>query len=281
MAGKLFLVATPIGNLEDITLRAIRVLGEADLIAAEDTRKSGRLLKHLQISKPLISYFEHNQKLREDLLLRELSGGKNVALICDAGTPGLSDPGADIARAAIEAGVEVIAIPGASALLTALTVSGMNQGSFCFEGFLPKVKSARRKSISALAEEKRVMVFYEAPHRLLATLTDLAEIFGGDRRIAVCRELTKMFEEIRRGGIGEMIDYFTGQAPRGEFTLIVEGFREGPISMDWNALEQELNALLSSGLSRKAASRELAARYKLPSKKIYQIGLKEENNHAI
>lgn len=280
MAGKLYLVATPIGNLEDITLRAIRILGEVDLIAAEDTRTSGRLLKHLNIRKPLISYYEHNKKLREDFLLRELTDGKDIALICDAGTPGLSDPGADIVAAAITAGIEVISIPGASALLTAFTASGLNQGGFCFEGFLPRVKSARRKALQSLSREKRVMVFYEAPHRIIFTLKDMADSFGASRHIAVCRELTKMFEEFKRGSLAEMIEYFSATPPRGEFTLIVAGAKTETTVVDWTIVETELNNLLKKGLPRKAASKEIAARFQLKSKEIYAIGLKEDTNYA-
>jgi 16S rRNA (cytidine1402-2'-O)-methyltransferase len=283
MAGKLYLVATPIGNLEDMTLRAIRVLGEVDLIAAEDTRVSGRLLKHFGISKPLVSYFEHNKKLRGEMLLAELISGKDIALICDAGTPGLSDPGADIAAAAVAAGIEVIAIPGASALLTALTVSGLSQGGFSFIGFLPRDKSGRRKALKAIAGETKVLVFYEAPHRLLAMLADFAEIFGPTRRLAVGRELTKMFEEVRRGSVEEMLAYFTARPPRGEFTLVVAG-AEAAERADIPAapqLEQELRELLLAGKSRKEAAREMAGRYRLKVKDIYDLGLKEEANHAV
>ncbi|NLF80501.1 MAG: 16S rRNA (cytidine(1402)-2'-O)-methyltransferase [Clostridia bacterium] len=281
MAGKLYLVATPIGNLEDMTLRAIRILGEVDLIAAEDTRVSGRLLKHFEISKPLISYFEHNKRLRGEFLLRELQEGKDIALICDAGTPGLSDPGADIVAEAVAAGIEVIAIPGASALLPALTVSGLSRGGFRFIGFLPRDKSGRRRELRALAEEQSLMVFYEAPHRLPAMLADLAEAFGAERRLAVCRELTKMFEEIRRGTLAEMIEHFATRPPRGEFTLVVAGaeYKEPADIAPW-LLERELRELLDRGLSRKEAAREVAGRHRLRVNKIYQLGLKEETDYA-
>lgn len=282
MAGKLYLVATPIGNLEDMTLRAIRVLGEVDLIAAEDTRVSGRLLKHFEIAKPLISYFEHNKRLRGEFLLRELQAGKDIALICDAGTPGLSDPGADIVAEAAASGIEVIAIPGASALLTAFTVSGLSQGGFSFIGFLPRDKSGRRRALRALAAETRVMVFYEAPHRLAAMLADLADVFGAERRLAVCRELTKMFEEVRRGSLAEMIEYFAAQPPRGEFTLVVSGAANDE-QADIPApqqLTQELGELLDQGLSRKEAAREVAGRHRLRVNEIYQLGLKEETDYA-
>lgn len=277
MAGKLYLVATPIGNLEDITLRAIRILQEVDLVAAEDTRNSGLLLKHLNIKKPMISYFEHNKKLREDRLLHELASGKDIALICDAGTPGLSDPGADIVVAALAKDIEVIAIPGASALLTALTASGLNQGSFCFEGFLPREKGARRRALQRLAQEQRVMVFYEAPHRLLAVLKDMAAAWGDKRQIAVCRELTKMFEEIQRGSLSSMLAYFSEHQPRGEFTLIVAGQQPEETPIDWSIIEEELQSMLAEGVARKEASKHLAEKYQVKSKDIYSLGLSKKS----
>ena len=200
--------------------------------------------------------------------------GKDIALICDAGTPGLSDPGADIVKSAIEQNIEVIAIPGASALLTAFTVSGLNSGSFCFEGFLPRERGNRRKALQALAQEQRVMVFYEAPHRLLAVLEDMAAIWEPSRQIAVCRELTKMFEEKRRGTIEEMIAHFNENAPRGEFTLVVAGQTEEDKPIDWHSIEMELEAMLGAGVSRKEASKQLAEKYHIKSKDIYALGLK-------
>ena len=276
MSGKLYLVATPIGNLEDMTFRAVRVLGEADVVAAEDTRNSGRLLKHFNISKPLISYYEHNKKLREDHLLSLLREGKDIALICDAGTPGLSDPGADIAAAAIAEGIEVISVPGASALLTALTSSGLDKGSFCFEGFLPREKNPRRKALQALAEEKRVMVFYEAPHRLKATLTDMAEAFGGRRQIAICRELTKLHEEKLRGTIEEMQLHFEQVPPKGEFCLVLAGAPLCEAAVDWQEIENEFIALLAEGVSRREASKSLGKKHRVSPREIYALGLKEE-----
>lgn len=280
MAGTLYLVTTPIGNLEDITLRAIRVLSEADLVAAEDTRLGGRLLRHLQIKKPLISYYEHNKQLRGEMLIAELRAGKKIALISDAGTPCLSDPGADLVRAALAEGIEVIAIPGASALLTALTVSGLDNGPFCFEGFLARDKATRRKRLQALMRETRVMVFYEAPHRLRATLDDMAAAFGPERKIAVCRELTKLYEEKLRGSIGEMQALFAEREPRGEFTLVVAGYTPPQIAVeiDWAALTAALERLLAQGMPRKQAARELAAAYGLPVKSVYDLGLKADKN---
>ena len=273
MSGKLYLVATPIGNLEDITLRAIRILSEVDLVAAEDTRNSGRLLKHLDIDKPLISYFEHNKKLREGYLIGLLQEGKNIALICDAGTPGLSDPGADITAAAISQGIEVYAVPGASALLTALTSSGLDNGSFCFEGFLPREKGPRRRALAKLADEKRVMVFYEAPHRLQACLEDMREAFGNDRQIAVCRELTKFYEEKIRGSLEDVISHFGHEEPRGEFCLVVAGTQEKPAETDWQLIAGELANLMKEGCSRKEASKKLAEKYGVKSKEVYSLNL--------
>ncbi len=277
MAGVLYLVATPIGNLEDITARALRILGEVDLIAAEDTRVSRRLLNHFAIKKPLISYYEQNKQLREAVLLDALLDGQQVALVCDAGTPGLSDPGADICRAAIAHGIEVIAIPGASALLTALTASGLEKGPFCFEGFLPRGRSERRRRVQELASEQRVMVFYEAPHRLLATLQDLTEAFGEQRQAAACRELTKLHEEKRRGTLGELLAYYQQTAPRGEFTLIVQGAPppESP-AVALSTVQAELEQLLAAGQPRKQAARTLAHKYGLPQREVYALGLPEK-----
>lgn len=274
MPGKLYLVSTPIGNLEDITCRAVRVLQEADLIAAEDTRNSRKLLNHLGIKKPMLSYYEHNKLSREPEILSCLEEGKDVAVISDAGTPGLSDPGADIARAAIDAGIEVIAIPGASALLSALVTSGLDTARFVFEGFLPRNKSGRRKALQSLAKEERTMVFYEAPHRMLAFLADAQEIWG-PRQISVSRELTKVFEETVRGSIEDVLAYFSAHTPRGEFTIVVSGAVAGdePLS-DERELEKEMKRLISSGLSRKEAAKQVAGKYKVSVRGIYELGLK-------
>ena len=274
MTGILYLVATPIGNLEDISLRALRVLREADLIAAEDTRISRRLLSHFQISKPLVSYYEHNKRLREGYLLQQLLQGKNVALISDAGTPALSDPGADLARAAVEAGAEVIAIPGASALLTALTVSGLDTGSFVFCGFAPRQKCSRRQYLQALAGEERTMVFYEAPHRLLALLQDMEQIFGPERPAAACRELTKLHEEKRRASLSQLCAHFSQTEPRGEFVLVLAGAQPAPAQEIAEAdLASELGELLKQGLSRRQAAKQLALKYDKKAGDIYSLGL--------
>ena len=276
MAGTLYLVATPIGNLEDITYRAVRVLSEADLIAAEDTRNSRRLLTHFGISKPLISYYEHNKRLRESRLLAELEAGKNIAVISDAGTPALSDPGADIARSAIERCIEVVAVPGASALLTGLTVSGLDTTSFVFCGFPPRSGGERRRYLEELCDEHRTMVFYEAPHRLRPLLETMTQYFGPERQACACRELTKLHEEKVRGTIAEISAHFQEEEPRGEFTLIVAGAPlPEPDAVSREDLEQALEQMLADGLTRRHAAKKLAARHGLKASDIYGIGLED------
>ena len=218
----LYIVPTPIGNLEDITLRALRVLKEADLILAEDTRTSAVLLKHYDIHRPLQSYHKFNEHKAVNALVERLKGGETMALVSDAGTPGISDPGFLLGREAVRAGVEVTCLPGATALIPALVASGLPCDRFCFEGFLPQ-KKGRQTRLTALAEETRTMVFYESPHRLLKALQQLAEVFGTDRQAAVCRELSKIHEEVVRGSLGEAIAHFTDNAPRGEFVIVVAG----------------------------------------------------------
>ena len=274
MAGILYLVATPIGNLEDITYRAVRVLGEADIIAAEDTRNSRRLLTHFGIAKPLISYYEHNKKLRESKLINELLAGKNIAVISDAGTPALSDPGADIVRAAIANGIEVVAIPGASALLAGLTVSGLDTSSFVFCGFAPRSGGERMRYLEGLRDERHTMVFYEAPHRLLSLISAMMQVFGPERAACACRELTKLYEEKVRGSLAEISEHFHEHEPRGEFTLIVAGASDSePISISTDELLRQLSDLLGSGLSRRQAAKMLAGKYGLKASDVYDIGL--------
>ena len=274
--GKLYLVATPIGNLEDMSIRGLNTLKEADIIAAEDTRVSGKLLSHFGISKRLISYYEHNKKSRQDILLRLLREGNNIALISDAGTPAISDPGADIAAAAIAEGIPVIAIPGASAVLTVLAASGRSTSAFCFEGFLPREKKERRLKLEQLAQEKRTLVLYEAPHRLKQTLTDLAAYFGAERGMSIGRELTKLHEEMLYGTIAEMQAHFETVEPRGEFALVIEGCPElMPEPLDMEKVAQEFLQMLADGYSRKDAAKVLAAKYDCKAKQIYEIGLKD------
>ncbi|MBL4939811.1 MAG: 16S rRNA (cytidine(1402)-2'-O)-methyltransferase [Lutibacter sp.] len=219
---KLYLVPTPIGNLEDITLRAIRVLKEVDLILAEDTRTSGKLLKHFEISTHMRSHHMHNEHKTVDTIVQRLKSGESIALISDAGTPAISDPGFLLTRACIENGIEIECLPGATAFVPALVNSGLPNDKFVFEGFLP-VKKGRQTRLILLAEETRTMIFYESPHKLIKTLTHFAEYFGGDRAVSVSRELTKLYEETIRGSLVEVIAYFTKKDPRGEFVIVVGG----------------------------------------------------------
>jgi 16S rRNA (cytidine1402-2'-O)-methyltransferase len=225
MTGTLYIVSTPIGNLEDISLRALDVLRGADLIAAEDTRTTGNLLRHYDIKKPMVSYFSHNEERRVPELVAKLKEGLCVAVVSDAGTPGISDPATRLISAAIRDEVPVVAIPGATAFLPALIVSGLPMKSFVYEGFLP-VKKGRSTMLAALAREERTIVLYESPHRLLRTLGDLKEAFG-DRQISVAREITKKFEEVVRGAISEAIAHFTKHRVRGEFVLVIAGRKSG------------------------------------------------------
>ena len=222
MESKLYLVPTPIGNLEDITLRAIRVLKEVDLILAEDTRTSGKLLKHYEISTHMHSHHMHNEHKTVANIVQRIKNGESIALISDAGTPGISDPGFLLARACIENGVEIECLPGATAFVPALVNSGLPNDKFIFEGFLP-VKKGRQTRLIFLAEETRTIIFYESPHKLLKTLTNFAEYFGADRPISVSRELTKLYEETLRGTVAEMIEHFTNKPPKGEFVVVVGG----------------------------------------------------------
>ena len=219
---KLYLVPTPIGNLEDITLRAIRILKEVDLILAEDTRTSGKLLKHFEISTHMHSHHMHNEHKTVDTIVQRIKNGENIALISDAGTPAISDPGFLLTRACIEKGIEIECLPGATALVPALVNSGLPNDKFVFEGFLP-VKKGRQTRLTLLAEETRTMIFYESPHKLLKTLTNFAEYFGENRLISVSRELTKLYEETVRGTVSEVIKHFTEKAPKGEFVVVVGG----------------------------------------------------------
>ncbi|TRZ46133.1 16S rRNA (cytidine(1402)-2'-O)-methyltransferase [Robertkochia solimangrovi] len=219
---KLFVVPTPIGNLEDITLRAIRILKEADLILAEDTRNSGKLLKHLEISTPMQSHHMHNEHRTVEQIVRRIQEGTTVALISDAGTPAISDPGFLLVRACVEAGVDVECLPGATAFVPALVNSGLPNDRFLFEGFLP-VKKGRQTRLTELADEARTMIFYESPHKLLKTLENFITYFGSERPVSVSRELSKLHEETVRGSLQEVLDHFTHHAPRGEFVVVIGG----------------------------------------------------------
>ena len=220
--GKLFLVPTPIGNLEDMTFRAVRVLKEADLILAEDTRNSGKLLKHFEIQTPMQSHHMHNEHKTVDAIVSRVQAGQTIALISDAGTPAISDPGFLLTRACVEAGVEVDCLPGATAFVPALVNSGLPNDKFVFEGFLP-VKKGRQTRLKLLAEEIRTMIFYESPHKLIKTLGNFAKYFGEGRKLSVSREITKLHEETVRGTAREVLQYYTDHPPKGEIVIVVEG----------------------------------------------------------
>jgi len=277
MAGTLCLVPTPIGNLGDISLRAKQALEAADFIAAEDTRVSLKLLNHLEIKKPLVSYYEHNKSFKGSQIVERILAGENCALVSDAGSPAISDPGEDLVKECAQAGITVYAIPGPCAAITALSISGQATGRFCFEGFLSMSKKSRREHLDSLRSEKRTMIFYEAPHKLMNTLEDMAEVFGPERPISFCRELTKLHEEVIRTTIGQSIDHFTDNPPKGEFVLVVAGAPEEekalPTAMDAAA---RVSQLMAQGLSRKDAIRQTAKELALPKNAVYAAALGDE-----
>lgn len=259
MAGILYLVPTPIGNLNDISPRCAQTLAEADFIAAEDTRVSLKLLNHLEIKKSLVSYHEHNKAESGSKILVRLLAGETCALVTDAGSPAISDPGEDLVRLCAENGVTVCAIPGPCALVTALSISGLPTGRFTFEGFLSVNKKSRQEHLTSLKDETRTMIFYEAPHKLLATLRDLTAAFGEDRRISLCRELTKLHEEVRRMTLGEASAYYEENPPRGEFVLVVAGAEEKPeAGCTFEAALELVRARMAKGLSTKDAVKQVA-----------------------
>ncbi|MBN1309881.1 MAG: 16S rRNA (cytidine(1402)-2'-O)-methyltransferase [Anaerolineae bacterium] len=268
--GSLYIVPTPIGNLEDITLRALRILDEASLIAAEDTRTTKRLLEHFEIKTPLTSYHEHNKLAKLDSILTALQTG-DVALVSDAGTPGLSDPGYELIRAAIEHAVPVIPLPGPSALLPALVASGLPTDNFLYLGFLPRKAAARRAVLGKLVDLPYTLVLYEAPHRLLDTLVDLSAVLG-TRQIAVARELTKLYEQVWRGTVDEAIDYFEQSKPRGEFTLVIAG-APSDVKQSWTEeqVKAALAARLAAGEPRSTAARAVAEESGWPRRTVYDL----------
>jgi 16S rRNA (cytidine1402-2'-O)-methyltransferase len=276
--GTLYVVGTPIGNLEDMTFRAVRILQSVDAIAAEDTRHTGRLLQHFQIKTPQLSYHEHNRNQRLPELLSQLSEGKAIALVTDAGIPGISDPGYELVNACIEAGVQVVPVPGASASLTALSAAGLPTDRFVFEGFLPASGKDRQQRLESLPSEPRTLIFYESPHRLRVTLQDLADSLGKDRRIVLARELTKLYEEFWRGTIEEAIAHYTQQEPKGEFTLVVAGAQLAMPVLSEEALKAELIQIMAQGVSRSQATRQLAELTKLPRRQLYQLALAIPNS---
>ena len=275
MSGTLYLCATPIGNLEDITLRVLRVLKEADLIAAEDTRNSRKLLNHFEIHTPLTSYHEYNRVDKAHELIDQLLAGKDIALITDAGTPGISDPGEVLAQFALEQGITVTSLPGASACVTALSVSGQSARRFAFEGFLPAEKKARRAVLEMLKEETRTIVLYESPHHLLKTLKDLLGELG-ERSVTICRELTKIHEEIRKSTLSDVINYYTDNESRGEYVLVLAGADEKELLEKQQAQYQELAVAAhvaqyeAAGMDRKEAMKAAARDRGVGKREIYQ-----------
>ncbi len=275
MAGILYLVPTPIGNLGDISTRCRETLNQADFIAAEDTRVSLKLLNHLGIKKSLVSYYEHNKAFKGEKIVERILAGETCALVSDAGSPAISDPGEDLVKLCHAAGITVCAIPGPCAAITALSISGQSTGRFCFEGFLSTAKKSRREHLEALAGERRTMIFYEAPHKLLNTLEDMAQVFGEDRSISLCRELTKLHEEVILTTLGAAIAKYTETAPKGEFVLIVSGAPEE--IAETASLEDaasRVEALMDGGLSRKDAVKQAAKELKLPKNAVYEAALK-------
>ena len=275
MAGMLYLVPTPIGNLGDISQRCRETLENADFIAAEDTRVSLKLLNHMGIKKNLVSYYEHNKAFKGEKIVERILAGETCALVSDAGSPAISDPGEDLVKLCHAAGITVCAIPGPCAVITALSISGQATGRFCFEGFLSTAKKSRREHLESLVSEKRTMIFYEAPHKLLSTLQDMASVFGEDRSISLCRELTKLHEEVILTTLGAAIEKYTENAPKGEFVLVIAGapeeVKEVPSEEDAAARVQQL---MEEGMSRKDAIKQTAKELNLPKNVVYDAALK-------
>ena len=282
MSGRLYVVGTPIGNLEDFSVRARRTLEEADFIAAEDTRVTLRLLNHFGIKKEMLSYYEHNKRDKGNLIIERIMKGESCALVSDAGMPAISDPGEDLVRAARGAGIAVEAVPGPCALVTALAVSGMPSGRFCFEGFLSVNKISRRKHLEELKGEKRTMIFYEAPHKLAAALKDMLCAFG-DRRIALARELTKIHESVISTTLSEAASYYESHEPKGECVLVIEGMSREAIEQEekekWAdmSIEEHMEHYLSQGFDRKEAMKKTAKDRGVPKREIYNYLEKEKS----
>ena len=268
--GTLFVVATPIGNLEDMTLRAIRVLKEVELIAAEDTRHTRKLLNHYSISAPLTSYFEHNKAGKGDYIIKKLVEGRDVALVSDAGTPGISDPGFNLIKTAIDSGIKIVPLPGASAVIAALSISGLPTDSFAFEGFLPNKEKARKDKLESLKREERTLIFYESPQRLIAALHAVHDTIG-NRNCFIARELTKLHEETLRGKVSDILAAIKEQTVKGEVVIIIEGFNGEPFK---GSISDELDRAVKSGLSVKEAIEAVAGGLGISKGKVYKESLK-------
>ena len=272
VGGVLYLVATPIGNLSDMSERALKVLSEVDIVAAEDTRNSGKLLAYFGISKPMISYFEHNKREHGEVILRKLKEGNSVALVTDAGTPAISDPGEDLVRLCAENGVTVTSIPGCSAVVNALALSALPTGRFCFEGFLSTNKNERYERLNEIKNDTRTTIFYEAPHKLVKTLEDMRTVFG-ERKIALCRELTKLNEEIMRTTLSGALEYYSTNSPRGEYVLVVEGSTKNDNDAFWvnMSIEDHVEFYVKQGMKKMDAIKSVAKDRDVAKNEIYKI----------
>ena len=275
MSGKLYLVGTPIGNLGDFSPRAADALREADFIAAEDTRVTLKLLNHFGIRKPMVSYFEHNKYASGAKIFERILAGETCALVTDAGMPAISDPGEELVRLCAEGGVEVLTVPGPSALISALALSALPTGRFCFEGFLSTANKSRREHLESLRSERRTMIFYEAPHKLMRTLEDMKNTFGPERRISLCRELTKLHEQTLRTDIAGAIEHFTEFPPKGEFVLVIEGAPEAERGFSLEEAAALAERYREEGLSRKAACKKAAAETGFSANELYDASLNE------
>ena len=279
MSGTLYIVATPIGNLNDMTPRAAATFGSVDFVAAEDTRVTLKLLNHLGLKKPLVSYYEHNSKEKGQYILDRIAAGESCALCSDAGMPAISDPGEEIVRDALAQGIPVVPVPAASACVTALAVSGQDTSRFVFEGFLPVAAKPRKQRLESLAGETRTMIFYEAPHKLRSTLEDLEKTFGGQRSITLTRELTKLHEEIRKTTLEEACTYYQENAPRGEYVLVVAGGEAETTPQEQITLEQAAQAarrLMEEGMPPSAAAKKAAQGTAFSKSQVYRLLIKED-----
>ena len=269
MSGKLYVVGTPIGNLEDFSPRAKRVLSEVDFIAAEDTRVTVKLLNHLGISKPMVAYFEHNKKERGNVVVDRILSGETCAIVTDAGMPAISDPGEDLIRECHERGIAVESVPGPTAFATALALSGMPSGRFCFEGFLSVNKPSRKQHLEEVKHERRTMIFYEAPHKLVRTLDDMYSVFG-ERKIAIVREITKIHETVMRTSFSEAIEFYKSNEPRGEYVLIIEGAKEESVNYTLQDAVNMAKKLMQEGESASYAAKEAATATGIKKSDIYK-----------
>lgn len=284
--GKLYLCGTPIGNLEDLTYRVARVLGEVDLIAAEDTRVTAKLLNHINVKKPMISYHEHNKREKGIEIVDRIRKGLNVALVTDAGMPGISDPGEDLVRLCIDEGIEIEALPGASASITALVLSGFSTDRFVFEGFIPRAGRDRKERIDSLRNETRAVIIYEAPHRIKETLADLYNGLG-DRNVAICRELTKKFEDVNRCGLLEASTMYQNTEPKGEFVIVLQGRNKDELIQDsikkWDSvsIEEHIESYIKQGMDKKEAMKQAAKDRGLSKRDLYKYMVGKNKKGAV